>query len=352
MTMADHEVVFRLESVSKVFGGARRRFRLDRSRGVRALDDVTLDVRRGEVLGLVGESGSGKTTLGRILVGSERPTEGVVMFEGTHVESLHGRALRGFRRSVQMVFQNPFTSLNPRRTIRDVLNSGFAARGVPRGAARAAAMAELLPKVGLNEAMLDRYPHAFSGGQRQRIVLARALTVNPSVLVADEPVSALDVSIQAQILNLFVTLRREFHLTAVMITHDLRVANFLSDRIAVLYRGRLVELGTREQVMERSRHPYTRMLLSAAPTGDPDAPHDRPWLVGDAVADGGADAGCVFRDRCWLRQTVADPERCATERPALVMVQTEHSAACHFADQTPRAAESTAVAQAVVEATR
>ncbi|WP_248960647.1 oligopeptide/dipeptide ABC transporter ATP-binding protein [Sphaerisporangium perillae] len=337
--MTKPEVVFRLESVTKEFGGFRGLLGLNRSAGVRALDDVNLELRRGEVLGLVGESGSGKTTLGRILVGSERATSGQVWFEGTHAEALRGRALRNFRKSVQMVFQNPFTSLNPRRTVRDVLHSGFAARGLPPGAARAAAMAELLPKVGLSEAMLDRYPHEFSGGQRQRIVLARALTVEPSVLVADEPVSALDVSIQAQILNLFLSLRRDLKLSIVMITHDLRVANFLSDRIAVLYRGRLVEIGTREQIMEHSRHPYTRMLLSAAPTGDPDAPHHRPWLAGDATPAGPMSGGCVFHDRCWLRKIVKDPDRCATVQPPLTGLEEEHMAACHFAEQTPAAAE-------------
>ncbi|TKA01179.1 ABC transporter ATP-binding protein [Actinacidiphila oryziradicis] len=336
--MSEPEVVFRLESVTKEFGNGRSLLGLNRSAGVRALDDVSIELRRGEVLGLVGESGSGKTTLGRILVGAERATSGRVWFEGTPVEALRGGALRNFRKSVQMVFQNPFTSLNPRRTVRDVLNSGFAARGLRRGAQRAAAMAELMPKVGLSEAFLDRYPHAFSGGQRQRIVLARALTVEPSVLVADEPVSALDVSIQAQILNLFVTLRRELNLSIVMITHDLRVANFLSDRIAVLYRGQLVELGTREQIMEHSRHPYTRMLLSAAPTGDPDAPHNRPWLVGDATPADAMSGGCVFRDRCWLRTIVSDPDRCATEQPRLAAMEDQHSAACHFAEQTATAA--------------
>jgi oligopeptide/dipeptide ABC transporter ATP-binding protein len=308
---------------------------------LRALDDVSLEICRGEVLGLVGESGSGKTTLGRILVGSERRTSGTVLFDGRPVDSLRGRQRRTFRRRVQMVFQNPFTSLNPRRTIRDVLSAGLAAGGVPRGAERAGALRELLRKVGLNEAMLDRYPHEFSGGQRQRIVLARALTVDPSVLVADEPVSALDVSIQAQVLNLFVSLRREFGLTILMITHDLRVANFLSDRIAVLYRGRLVELGTRRQVMEHSRHPYTRMLLSAAPSGDPTTPTHHPLISGDAVAGGPAGTGgCVFSDRCWLRRAKSNPERCFTEQPQLRVIDGQQQASCHFAEETPVAAEA------------
>jgi peptide/nickel transport system ATP-binding protein/oligopeptide transport system ATP-binding protein len=241
-----------------------------------------------------------------------------------------------------MVFQNPFTSLNPRRTIRDVLSAGLAARGVPRGAERAEALRELLQQVGLNEGMLDRYPHEFSGGQRQRIVLARALTVDPSVLVADEPVSALDVSIQAQVLNLFVSLRREFGLTILMITHDLRVANFLSDRIAVLYRGRLVELGTRRQVMENSRHPYTRMLLSAAPSGDPTTPTHHPLISGDAVGPAGS-GGCVFSDRCWLRKAKSNPERCVSEQPQLRVIDGQQQASCHFAEETPVAAGAASV---------
>jgi peptide/nickel transport system ATP-binding protein len=339
MSSDDRTAIFRLEAVTKDFGGGRRFLRRASADGLRALDDVTLAIQRGEVLGLVGESGSGKTTLGRILVGSEQPTGGTVQFEGRPVESLRGRERRRFRRRVQMVFQNPFTSLNPRRTVRDVLSAGLAARGVPRGAERAAAIRELLPKIGLNEGMLDRYPHAFSGGQRQRIVLARALTVNPSILVADEPVSALDVSIQAQVLNLLVSLRRDLDLTILMITHDLRVANFLSDRIAVLYRGRLIEIGTRRQIMEESRHPYTRMLLSAAPSGNPTAPDDRPLLSGDAAGGMPADAGgCGFSDRCWLRKAMSNPDRCLNQRPQLRVIDDQQQVACHFAEDTPEAA--------------
>jgi oligopeptide/dipeptide ABC transporter ATP-binding protein len=351
MTDRQQDVIFRLRNITKEFGGSRRLLRRNADQ-LRALDDVALDIRRGEVLGLVGESGSGKTTLGRILVGAERPTRGTVEFEGRPVHSLRGRERRRFRRRVQMVFQNPFTSLNPRRTMRDVLSSGLAVRGVPRGAERAAALADLLAKVGLSEAMLDRYPHAFSGGQRQRIVLARALTVNPSVLVADEPVSALDVSIQAQVLNLLVSLRRELGLTILMITHDLRVANFLTDRIAVLYRGRLVELGTRQQIMNDSRHPYTRLLLSAAPSGDPSASADRRWLTGDAAVGPTASGGCVFADRCWLRKAKSDPQQCVTERPELREIDGRQQAACHFAEQTVTEAARTAPHAASAEVGR
>lgn len=300
-----------------------------------AVDGVSFEVYRSETLGVVGESGSGKTTVGRILVGFERATSGEVTFEGRPVDRMSRAERIAFRRKVQMVFQNPFASLNPMRTVRSALADGIERSGVPRYA-REKMMVDLLQRVGLNETMFDRYPHEFSGGQRQRLVLARALTVAPEVLIADEPVSALDVSIQAQVLNLLNDLKAELGLTIVFVTHDLRVVNFLSDRIAVMYMGRLVELGTREQIMEESRHPYTRMLLSAAPHAEPGHGVARPWVKQEPSVSGPTSTGCNFASRCWLREALGNPERCLTEQPLLrASMGGGHSTACHFDTEVP-----------------
>jgi peptide/nickel transport system ATP-binding protein len=323
--------VFEVRDLVKAFR-TRARFR----RGVTrpALDGVSFEVRRGEALGIVGESGSGKTTLGRILVGLDTPTAGEVLYEGTPTRSMSRSDRRAFRQRVQMVFQNPFASLNPFRTVRSALADGFARRKLRRDE-REAAMASLMDQVGLNESMLDRYPHEFSGGQRQRVVLARALTVEPGVLVADEPVSALDVSIQAQVLNLLNDLKTRLGLTLVFVTHDLRVVNFFCDRIAVMYMGRLVELGTRSQIMEASRHPYTRMLLSAAPRDEPGVEIARPWVQNELDATAPLGNACNFAARCWARQALGNPERCMTERPHDVPDADGQRVACHFEQEIP-----------------
>jgi oligopeptide/dipeptide ABC transporter ATP-binding protein len=324
--------IFEVDGVSKEFGRAAGLLRGSTTL-VTALDDVSLSVDRGESFGLVGESGSGKTTLGRMLVHFDTPSKGTVRFEGNDVDALHGRDLMTFRRRVQMVFQNPYSSLNPRRSIRDALSAGYAIHGIARGSERDARLLALLDRVGLHESMLDRHPHEFSGGQRQRIVIARALTVGPDALIADEPVSALDVSIQAQVLNLLSELRREMQLTVVFITHDLRVANFFCDRIGVLYLGRLVEAGPRAVIVNRSSHPYTRMLLSAAPTGDPGERPSRPLVRGEIGTGTPLREGCVFAPRCWLREQLDRPERCTTEVPATRRLADRHVAACHFAEE-------------------
>jgi oligopeptide/dipeptide ABC transporter ATP-binding protein len=338
MTGNAGDPVFTVRDLVKVFGRGRT--------GHRAVDGVSFEVRRGETLGVVGESGSGKTTVGRILVGFERSTSGEVMFEGRPLAGLTRRERMAFRRTVQMVFQNPFASLNPLRTVRSALSDGIARSGIPRHD-RERAMAELMQQVGLTESMLDRYPHEFSGGQRQRLVLARALTVSPQVLIADEPVSALDVSIQAQVLNLLNDLKAELGLTIVFVTHDLRVVNFFSDRIAVMYRGRLVELGTREQIMDESRHPYTRMLLSAAPHTEPGHDAARPWVRQDASAGAPPATGCNFASRCWVRAALGHPERCAAEPPPLrAGADDGHLVACHFEAQVPTLAGAPATPEA------
>jgi oligopeptide/dipeptide ABC transporter ATP-binding protein len=330
------EPLFVVRNVDKVYGKARPG---RRNNHVRALDNVSIDVRRGEALGLVGESGSGKTTLGRLLVGFESPTTGSVLFQGREVAKMRRAELGRFRNTVQMVFQNPFAALNPFRTVRDVLSSGYRRR--MRKPELRTRLVETLGRVGLHESMLDRYPFQFSGGQRQRIVIARALTVQPSVLIADEPVSALDVSVQAQVLNLFNALQRDLGLTIVMVTHDLRVVNFFCDRIAVLYLGRLVEVGERDEVINRSWHPYTRMLMSAAPNGDPEVRSTRPWVSSELGTASPPEGGCIFAPRCWLREQLGNPERCLSDRPESRELPDEitaspgHVVECHFAEEVP-----------------
>lgn len=333
------DIVFQAKEVVKVFGGRRHRARP-------ALDGINLVVHRGEALGIVGESGSGKTTLGRIFMGFETATSGAALFEGEEVNQIRGALLKQFRRRVQMVFQNPYASLNPFRTIRASLTDGYRGRGLSR-AKRDEAMFTLLDQVGLNESMLDRYPHEFSGGQRQRIVLARALTVQPDVLVADEPLSALDVSIQAQVLNILNDLKGTLGLTVIMITHDLRVVNFFCDRIAVMYMGTLVEIGSRAEIMNRAWHPYTRMLISAAPHDTPGAVPERPWVRSEPDLSVDASVGCAFAARCWLREQLGNPEKCVTERPPLHTVPAEtlpvdeyHASACHFAEEVEAASNA------------
>ena len=323
---------FTIERVTKEFGHAASLLHGASTR-VSALRDVTLAVAWGESLGVVGESGSGKTTLGRMLVGFEQPSSGRVLLGDKDIGTLTARERVAFCRDVQMVFQNPYSALNPRRTIRSSLGSAFARQGLAKRE-RADRLAALLADMGLSPTMLDRYPHEFSGGQRQRIVLSRALAVNPRIIVADEPVSALDVSVQAQVLNLLMRLKRERQLTLVMITHDLRVANFLCDRIAVFYLGRLVEVAPRRTVMERSWHPYTRMLMAAAPSGNPQARRTLGRVLGEAY--GAVDeGGCVFLSRCWLYRKLGRPDRCVREEPMLRDVGAGESAACHFAEDVP-----------------
>jgi oligopeptide/dipeptide ABC transporter ATP-binding protein len=332
----ERPVLYRIEEVSKEFGRLTAGGRRDGL--VRALDNVSFEIFRGETFGLVGESGSGKTTLGRLLVRFDRPTRGSIFIDDTPIDQLRGKDLTQFRQRVQMVYQNPFSSLNPRRTVASALSAAPAMRAVRRGLQREQALVDLLERVGLHQSMLRRYPHEFSGGQRQRIVIARALSSRPSVLVADEPVSALDAPIQSQVLDLLLSLKREFGLSIVMITHDLRVVNFFCDRVGVLYHGRLVELGERITVIERSSHPYTRMLMSAAPSGDPNAPSVRPLVRGELSAGPPDPNSCVFSDRCWLRAAMGRPERCASERPALRLLDSGHFAACHFAENVEKAA--------------
>jgi peptide/nickel transport system ATP-binding protein len=291
---------------------------------VRAVEGISFEVARGEVLGLVGESGSGKSTIGRLALRLIEPTSGSIEFNGEDITATPERRLKPFRRQAQMVFQDPYASLNPRLRVRDIVGEALDAHGLARGEARQQRIGELLGIVGLQPSHMSRYPHEFSGGQRQRIGIARALAVEPDLIVADEPVSALDVSVQAQVLNLMQDLRRRFALSMLFISHDLDVVELMCDRIAVLYLGRIMEIGPTAEIVRRSKHPYTRALIAASPKADPEAPVRRKVLRGDIPSPLAPPSGCVFRTRC-----ASATERCAREVPAL-RGEGAHQFACHF----------------------
>lgn len=294
---------------------------------VKAVDDVSFSVRKGETLGIVGESGCGKSTTGRAVLRLEEPTSGDIRFEGTSLLSLSEEAMRRMRRELQMVFQDPFASLNPRKTAGAIIEEPLRVHGIGDAGERKQQVKELLQVVGLDSYHAERYPHQFSGGQRQRIGIARALAVRPKLIVADEPVSALDVSIQSQVLNLLEDLQESFDLTYVFIAHDLSVVRHISDRVGVMYLGRMVELAERDELYDHPIHPYTQALLSAVPVPDPDAKRERILLTGDVPSPSNPPSGCAFHTRCPHVMAI-----CKTVRPPFRDQGSGHYAACHLTE--------------------
>ncbi|MGA9234555.1 MAG: dipeptide ABC transporter ATP-binding protein [Desulfobacterales bacterium] len=295
---------------------------------VKAVDDVSLTIRSGETMGLVGESGCGKTTFGRAILRLEEPTAGEVIFKGRNLLACDAKEMRALRKQMQIIFQDPFSSLNPRKTIAQIIGEPLLVHGMKNRKQREERVLYLLDVVGLRPEQMRRYPHMFSGGQRQRIGVARALALNPELIVCDEAVSALDVSIQAQVLNLLKDLQQEFGLTYLFISHDLHVVEHISDRVAVMYLGKIVELASSKDLYKKPLHPYSQALLSASPMPDPKRKHKRIILRGDVPSPIDPPSGCRFHTRCIYARDL-----CSRKEPALREIESRHYAACHFAGE-------------------
>jgi oligopeptide transport system ATP-binding protein len=292
---------------------------------IRAVDDVSFDILPKEILGIVGESGCGKTTLGKTILRLIEPTAGEILFEGRDVSKLGTRELKDFKKEAQMIYQDPYSSLDPRMTVYDIIGEPFDIHGGLKAGEKKKVIMRLMGEVGLAPFHIYRYPHEFSGGQRQRIGIARAIALNPKLIVADEPTSALDVSVQSKILNLLSDIQKEEGLTMMFITHDLSIVRHISDRVAVMYVGVIVEMGTEEQIFEKMYHPYTEALLSAAPIADPRRKRKRIILTGDVPTPANPPKGCRFHPRCRYAK-----ENCATEIPQLRDMGDGHFVACHY----------------------
>jgi len=329
--MQQNDIILQVRSLKKYFPIEKGLLRRKVGQ-VKAVDDINFEIKKGEVLGLVGESGCGKTTLGRCILRAMDPTAGEVILrthsgETVDITKLNKKHLRGLRREIQMVFQDPFSSLSPRMTVLDIIGEPLWAQGV-RGKNLEKPVKELAALVGLNPGHLNRYPNAFSGGQRQRIGIARALATNPNLIVADEPVSALDVSIQAQILNLLQDLQEKLGLTYLFIAHDLSVVEHIADRVAVMYVGKIIELAETEELYLSPKHPYTEALLSAVPKPDPRVQEEQIILTGEVANPASPPSGCYFHPRCKYAQDI-----CSQQAPALQELTPGHFVACHFADE-------------------
>jgi oligopeptide transport system ATP-binding protein len=327
--MSENNVLLRVNELVKHFP-IKRGLIQKQVGAVRAVDGISFEVRRGETLGLVGESGCGKSTTGRSILQLYRPTSGEVLFDGVDLAQIKGEDLRKMRRKMQMIFQDPYASLNPRMTVGEIVGEPLLVHNIASEKEANDRVKQLLELVNLNPSFSTRYPHEFSGGQRQRIGVARALALQPSFIVCDEPISALDVSIQAQVVNLLEELQEQFNLTYLFIAHDLSMVRHISDRVAVMYLGVIVELGTRDELYHHPLHPYSQALLSAVPIPDPvaEATRKRTILEGDVPSPANPPSGCRFRTRCPIAESV-----CAESRPEFREIKPGHFVACFFADR-------------------